>query len=645
MNDLLFSFHGFKTLDRSDFNVKQGRWGLLAVIIALVTTGSPLWLGLLWSNPWVLFWPIRFAAIQCMVLLAIGAFFANLHHYNWHLRRANVIFVGMMIFWYSALNLVFNEVLSAVLTFQHLTTMNVWDRVIESVRYDAVLNFTEVYLFSALLLLCSTLFLLYSRVIDKAGLEHNQFFGSAKWATPKELQEWQMLEEKTGPVIGMDNLGRLLHCPLVNKLTLSPAGGGKTTSSSIPVLLTHTGPVFVFDIKGELWATTARYRSDVMKRHVVVIDPFKVTHGKDFRDGKPGHLQKEYHLNPFDFIPEDQHARDRMINAFAASLVVNEAGHINHFDENAKILIRGYVDYLMHQDAAMRTLPMLYKLMSESKEEAKQTFDQMAELKGRAGAAANQVNRVGTDELGSILSTSYRQIDWMGDSNIKAILSDSNFDLSDFLKGHMDIYVVLPEDQVKEHSRLFRMIMCLLMNLLVQANPSELPKQKMLFLMEEIAQLGASPDIEQCIEVLRARGVVVWSVFQVLKQIDMFDKPDLFKTAPIKQIFTNDDPETMEWVQKLGGDKTVLTKTLSTNSGDSKNGHQAFSSSKSKGEGESIQETGVKLIQLNDISVMPEDNQYIFLKGKSPIQCKKVRYYQHDYYKGRFDRNPLENRA
>ena len=160
---------------------------------------------------------------------------------------------------------------------------------------------------------------------------------------------------------------------------------------------------------------------------------------------------------------------------------------------------------------------MLYQLMSESIEDAKMTFEEMAGLQGRAGAAANQISRVGVDERGSILSTSYRQIDWMGDSNIQDTLVSSNFNLTDFLKGNMDIFVVLPEDQVKEHNRLVRMLMALLMGQIVQANPSELPKQKIVFLLEELAQLGYCPDVEQCIEVLRARGVVVWTVFQTLK--------------------------------------------------------------------------------------------------------------------------------
>lgn len=103
---------------------------------------------------------------------------------------------------------------------------------------------------------------------------------------------------------------------------------------------------------------------------------------------------------------------------------------------------------------------------------------------------------MGSDERGSTLSTSYRQIDWIGDRNIQQTLAESNFDLNAFIKGNMDIFVILPVDQNKEHNRLFRMTMSLQKNLIVTAAPSALPQKKMLFLLEELAQLGACPDVE-----------------------------------------------------------------------------------------------------------------------------------------------------
>jgi type IV secretory pathway TraG/TraD family ATPase VirD4 len=124
----------------------------------------------------------------------------------------------------------------------------------------------------------------------------------------------------------------------------------------------------------------------------------------------------------------------------------------------------------------------------------------------------------------------------------------------------MDIYIILPEDQIKEHQRFVRMLLSLIMSYIVQTTPSELSKNKILFLLDELAQLGYCPDVEQAIEVLRARKLVGWTVFQTLNQIKRYKKPDLFLGAPIKQIFTNDDVETMQWKQALGGKQTVMTK-------------------------------------------------------------------------------------
>jgi len=472
-------------------------------------------------------------------------------------------------------------------------------------------------------------------------------FGTAAFATKKDIERMQAYSKEKPEAIcmGQDMQGRDIYLPLMNKLTIAPPGFWKTTASSIPVLLSHQGPAFVFDPKGELWAVTARFRQQVLRRKVITLDPYGLTRSKDFRAGKPKDLLKEYFFNPFDWVPEDKALRDRMINTFAASFIINESNYTNHFDENAKILIRGYIDYIMTLSKEERTLAKLHTLMSESTEKAISTFEAMAKRKGsRAEAAANQISRVGADERGSILSTSYRQIDWMGDSNVQRTLSHTNFKFQDFLEGNMDIYVILPADQIAEHSRLFRMIMSLLVSMIVRANPSDLPKQKMLFLLEELAQLGYTPDVEKCIEILRASGVVVWAVFQSLSQIKIFKKPDLFTGIALKQVFTNDDVNTMQWIQTLGGKKTVVTESHSTNKGDSQSKAKLGNGSVSKGEGTNIQETGIDLIKLNEIRELPEDRQFIFQLGKKPILAKKVRYYEHPDFAGKFDVNPLEQR-
>jgi len=230
----------------------------------------------------------------------------------------------------------------------------------------------------------------------------------------------------------------------------------------------------------------------------------------------------------------------------------------------------------------------------------------------------------------------------MSDKNLQYTLAESNFNLRDFLKGNMDIFVILPTEQVHEQSRLVRMLLALLKALITQANPRELPSRKMLFLLDELAQLGYCPDVEQFIEVMRSRGVVVWTVFQTLSQIQQYQKPDLFLSAPIKQIFTLDDKNTMQWIQTLGGKKTIKNKNISKNESDSRNKLQFIGGSVSHSESESIQETGVDLIQLNEIRELSFSEQFIFEHGEKPIRCRKVFYFEHPFFTDRYDSNPLE---
>jgi len=96
----------------------------------------------------------------------------------------------------------------------------------------------------------------------------------------------------------------------------------------------------------------------------------------------------------------------------------------------------------------------------------------------------------------------------------------------------------------------------------------------------------------------------------------------------------------MEWIQTLVRKCTILTKTLSTNTGDSRQKMQAFGGTLSRGEGESIHETSVDLIALNEIRELPKNEQFV-LHGAKPIRCKKVRYFECEEF-GRFDENPLE---
>ena len=72
---------------------------------------------------------------------------------------------------------------------------------------------------------------------------------------------------------------------------------------------------------------------------------------------------------------------------------------------------------------------------------------------------------------------------------------------------------------------------------------------------------------------------------------------------------------------------------------------QSFGGTVSRGMSESVQETSADLIQINEIREMDVNEQYIFLHGQKPIKCKKARYFEHPFFAGKYDLNPLEIRS
>ena len=92
----------------------------------------------------------------------------------------------------------------------------------------------------------------------------------------------------------------------------------------------------------------------------------------------------------------------------------------------------------------------------------------------------------------------------------------------------------------------------------------------------------------------------------------------------------------------MAGKKTILTKGKSEDKGKSRQSAQWFGGSTSTSQGESIHETGVDLLPLNEIREMKSDEQLVFYQGAPVIRCKKKPYFKDEKLKGMAAKNPLE---
>lgn len=485
---------------------------------------------------------------------------------------------------------------------------------------------------------------------DNAGND----FGSAKWAAAEDIKEYGFYNHQQEYLYnGKDQKGNNLYFPLTNRTVIAPPGGGKTSVVAIPLALVYDGPLVITDFKGEIWAVTAYYRYIKFKRTQIAIDPFNIIQQPEFQyhadlTEKPADLLFKFKLNPFCEIPDDPYLRQRVITAFASSFIVREdsGASATHFYDNAEILICGLIDYIIKTlPSKEQNLISLLSLSQVSLEELPTLLENMLEAGGEAANAASMVAKLGTDERGSLFSTTGRQLAWLIDVNMQDFLSDSNFSIEELIQGNADIYIILPPDVARTHGRVIRMIIALLRGALIRCKPSKLPGREIVLLLDEIAQLGKCPDIEQAIEIFRSYGIIVYTIFQFMSQIEKFDKPDVFTNAATLQFFTTKDNDTMKFIQDKINKTTILQKTLSSNKGDQKQKNQIWGGSASTGESESVNSVGVDLVHFDQIREMADEEQWILVANKRPIKAQRIPYFKDEYFAGKYDPNPIENKA
>jgi type IV secretion system protein VirD4 len=120
-------------------------------------------------------------------------------------------------------------------------------------------------------------------------------------------------------------------------MTVAGTGAGKGRSAIIPNLLTYPGSVYCQDFKGQNAAVTAQRRR-TMGQTVHILDPMGAV------------LEKGARLNPLE--PLDPKARGyvEQIDSIVDALVIGSDDKNRFFEDAARTLIAGLIDYVVRRD-------------------------------------------------------------------------------------------------------------------------------------------------------------------------------------------------------------------------------------------------------------------------------------------------------
>jgi len=404
-------------------------------------------------------------------------------------------------------------------------------------------------------------------------------------------------------------------------LVVAGTRGGKGISAVVPAILDHQGPVVALDIKGENFAVTRRHRRK-LGRDVAVLNPFGVI--------EPSRSQ----FNPLDYIRRDELARD--VDLVADGLMRPEQGDGAHFSEMGRELIAAAIEVIVIQEVPQRRnlIAVADLLLSSNLDARLEAWVKYSDDVGhRPAQVAATILRAGDRERGSIQTSISKAFSWMQSDAMRHFLQCSTFRMDDLLDNKLDLYIVVPLDQINKQTVFMRLFVNLVLGAVVRQDGRRKVKSPILLVLDEFVRMGRMEQILNIANVAAGQGIEVLFVTQDTGQVETAygrnDARSIFGSCITKRLFNLNDIETLEWAARHFGDSTVYSQQI--REGKSATDSQDFSYSEQK----------QKLMYPQNISEMASDELLLFIGNRKPLKAKQNRYFDNRTYKGKWDENPL----
>ena len=436
-------------------------------------------------------------------------------------------------------------------------------------------------------------------------------------------------------------------------LTAAPTRSGKGTGSVIPNLLTYSGSVVVTDPKGENYAVTARCRRERLAHRTVALDPFDLLSAF----GLP---PSEAAFNPMDLISTEGTDFLEGASLLADMLVVPQGGRgggENAFwAEEAKALLSGLILYVAAKETdgfgrptERRSLLRVRELLTLPREEFRELMEAMQRSTLAGGLVARAAARLlqkEDKERSGVVSTAQSHTHFLDSSRMARVMGRSTFEMSTLKRERLSLYLILPAHHLDTYSRWLRLTIACALNEMVSV-PNQYaggPGNRVLFLLDEFAQLGRMDPVLRAVSLLAGYGAQLWFFLQDLSQLKG-TYPDRWQTflanTDVLQAFGTNDHETARLLSELTGEATIYVETGSESLSRSRGRH----ASRSEGRSQSYAERPRKLLLPDEVRRLPREAQLLFLGRQRPVLAQKLDYLRDGVFvvdgEPVFDPNPM----
>lgn len=451
--------------------------------------------------------------------------------------------------------------------------------------------------------------------------EKKNIFGGGRFAEDGEASKHGFCHDiGAGLFLGFHHGKPLVYHGDQHGITIAPPRTGKLTTVIAQTLMTHHGSKVVIDIKGELSAVTARRQMELGHK-VFILNPLGIVQNDLTERGFP----KSACYNPLAFLDPESSMYLTDVRDIGAALIINNGGD-SHWTDSARALIEARIMYLVEccpmEERTLRNVRAFLGWREDT------LLEEITLMRQKGGFGVQ--NRIAkfmesTNEIKGIQSTADTQTQFLDDLLILDSLETSDFDFADLKRGPVVVYLVLPLRSLAAQARWLRLLLSSALGRLLTDEPGG----RVLFLMDEFAQLGHLEIIEKTMCASAGLGVQLWPFLQSTDQLqDLYGKRwrGFLSTAGFAQFFRPGDLETAELISDWAGPKTAFNPSVGKDGEDGGGGY-----------------VGVPFYSAHHALGMAKNEQIIFAQGlQFPIMANRYPYWE--VFKGwnpkPYDKNP-----
>ncbi|WP_426413438.1 conjugal transfer protein TraG [Bradyrhizobium ganzhouense] len=457
-------------------------------------------------------------------------------------------------------------------------------------------------------------------------------YGSARWATPKEIKAAGLFASK-GVFLGRLENNYLRHDGPEHVMCFAPTRSGKGVGLVLPTLLSWTSSAVVHDIKGENWELTSGWRSTFS--HCLLFNP------TDSRSAR---------YNPLLEVRKGA-AEVRDVQNIADILVDPEGAleRRTHWEKTSHSLLVGVILHVLYAEEK-KTLTRVTEILADPAQSFEKTLrimlatnhlgtDAEPKVHPVVAATARELLNKSENERSGVLSTAVSFLGLYRDPVVSRNTESCDWRIADLVSADkaVTLYLVVPPSDISRTKPLIRLILNQIGRRLTETlNTKEGDRRhrQLLMMLDEFPALGRLDFFESALAFMAGYGIRAYLIAQSLNQIAKAygENNAILDNCHVRIAFAANDERTAKRISDALGTATELRaqRNYAGHRLAPWLGHVMVSR----------QETARPLLTPGEVMQLPPDQAIVLVSGLAPVRAIKLRHYEDANFVDRLRKPP-----